>query len=82
MIVAEILWWDFVFLLMVVAFIGVPLWAIIDLAGRPDGAFDGASTSKSTWIVLILVLTLACGLPGLVLSLVYLFGVRPKLPAT
>ena len=79
----EILGWDIVLalvaLVVLLATIALPVWAIVDIARRPESAFERAGQSKSTWLVLIIVLTLFCSIPGLVVTLVYLFSIRPKL---
>jgi Protein of unknown function (DUF2516) len=56
----------------------VPVWAIVDAASRPSGAFIAAGSSKTTWIVLIVVSWLVTGLIGIILALVYLFSIRPR----
>jgi len=61
--------------------IAVPLWALIDAATRPSAAFAVAGSSKLTWILLIVILTLLTGIIGLVVSVVYLVSIRPKLRA-
>jgi hypothetical protein len=60
--------------------LALPIWAIVDAAGRPDAVWLAAGQNKVLWIVLIAVLTLACG-AGWIVALVYLFAIRPKLVA-
>jgi hypothetical protein len=72
--------------LLVVAVIGivglvVPIWAIVDAASRPSGAFAAAGSSKGMWIALILVFWLLTGLIGLILACVYLAAIRPRVRA-
>ena len=57
------------------------VWAIVDAAGEPRAAWDAVGSSKATWITLIAVFTLLCGIVGLVLAIVYLASIRPKLDA-
>jgi hypothetical protein len=79
---SEVFGLDLVVVLLVV-FIGlvVPVWAIVDAASRPSGAFSAAGSSKTMWIVLIVVGWLVTGLIGIVLALVYLFSIRPRVRA-
>jgi hypothetical protein len=65
-------------LLLIVVFLVVPLWAIIDAATRPTPAWQAAGQSKPLWLSLIIVTTLLTGLIGLILSIVYLIVIRPK----
>jgi hypothetical protein len=59
-------------------FLCISIGAIIDAAKRPSEAFVAVGESKSMWITLIVVCTLFLGLGGFILSLVYLFSIRPK----
>jgi hypothetical protein len=52
---------------------------VVDAAGRPDEAWQATGQSRTMWIVLPLVLLVACGIGSLVASIVYLASVRPKL---
>jgi hypothetical protein len=54
----------------------VPLWAVIDAASRPAGAFYGAGSNKTTWVVVIAVAWFF-GL-GFFLGGFYLVFTRPK----
>ena len=54
----------------------VPLWAVIDAAGRPASAFFAANSNKTTWIVVIAVAWFF-GL-GFFLAGYYLLITRPK----
>jgi hypothetical protein len=63
---------------LLVMFLGTSIWAIIDAASRPPEAFVAVGDSKSLWITLIAVFTLALGIVGFILALVYLLSVRPK----
>jgi hypothetical protein len=72
--------------LLVVAIIGlvgfvIPIWAIVDAASRPSGAFSAAGSSKAMWISLIVVFWLITGIVGLILSVVYLASIRPRVRA-
>lgn len=63
---------------LLIAFLGTSIWAIIDATLRPPEAFLAVGDSKALWITLIAVFTLALGLVGFILALVYLFSIRPK----
>ncbi len=67
--------------LVVLVGLGIPIWAIVDIAGRPDTAFSSAGSSKTTWLLQILIFTLLCGVVGFVLAVYYLVVVRPKVVA-
>ncbi len=60
--------------------LALPIWAIVDAAGRPDGVWVAAGQNKTLWIVLIAVLTVLCG-AGWIIALIYLLAIRPKLIA-
>jgi hypothetical protein len=70
-----------VVLLVLVVGLVVPVWAIVDAASRPSGAFSAAGSSKTMWIVLIVVGWLVTGLIGVVLAIVYLASIRPRVRA-
>jgi uncharacterized protein DUF2516 len=72
------------FVVFVVAVVGllVPVWAIVDAASRPAGAFTAAGSSKAMWITLIVVFWLVTGLVGFVLACVYLASIRPRVKAS
>jgi hypothetical protein len=64
-----------VFLFVILGWV-IPIWAIIDAAGKPAGAFYGAGSNKTAWILVLLV-TMLLGL-GFFFGAYYLIGVRPK----
>jgi hypothetical protein len=68
-------------LLVLIVGLVVPVWAIVDAASRPSGAFSAAGSSKTMWIVLIVVGWLVTGLIGIILALVYLVSIRPRVRA-
>lgn len=70
-----------VFILLGLAFLVVPIWTIIDAAGRPAWAFERAGTNKTLWIVLPIVGVILCGLLGLVAGIIYFASTRPKVIA-
>ena len=65
-------------LVVVVLFIGIPIWAIVDVAKQPSLS----SGAKTGWIVGLILGTLLLGVVGLVAALIYLFAVRPRLART
>jgi len=71
----------FVVLIVAVAGLLVPIWAIADAASRPSGAFVAAGSSKALWITLIVVFWLVTGVIGFVLACVYLASIRPRVRA-
>jgi len=60
---------------------GIGIWAFIDATKGSDRAFEMAGTTKTTWLVLIAVLTFMLGPVGLVASILYLTKTRPKVRA-
>ena len=71
----------FVALLILIIGLVVPVWAIVDAATRPSAAFSAAGSSKTMWIVLIVVGWLVTGLIGIILAAVYLVSIRPRVRA-
>jgi hypothetical protein len=57
----------------------LPIWGIVDAAGRPDAVWARADQNKTLWIVIQAVGMLVCF--GWILALVYLTVIRPKLKA-
>ena len=73
---AAVLGPDLLVVLILLASVAVPIWAIIDAAIRPSAAFVGAGSNKTIWIVVIVVAWLL-GL-GLFLGGFYLISTRRK----
>ncbi len=71
----------FVVLVLAVVFVALPLWAIVDAASRPTGAFAAAGSNKAMWIILIAACWLLTGFIGTILSVVYLASIRPRVRA-
>jgi hypothetical protein len=59
--------------------IGVSVWALADIASKPEAAFVGAGMSKLMWVVLIAGFIVVFAPVAVVLSVVYLASVRSKL---
>jgi hypothetical protein len=70
-----------IILLMVIGPIALVLTivVVIDASGRPDAAWQATGQSRTMWIVLPIVLLLACGIGSIVACIIYLASVRPKL---
>lgn len=69
----------FILVLLILACIGVSVWAIADAASRPESAFASAGTSKGLWVALIAGFLVVVAPVGLILAIVYLSSVRPRL---
>ena len=68
-------------LIILLVFVVLPIWALVDAISRPSGAFSAARSSKRMWIALIVVFSLLTGIIGVVLSIVYLASIRPRVRA-
>ena len=69
----------FILVVLALSCLGVSVWALCDVASKPESAFAGAGISKTMWVVLIAVFIVLAAPIALVLSIVYLSSVRPKL---
>jgi hypothetical protein len=65
-------------IVVAVLFLGLPIWALIDVTQRPESSFTAQGRSKSLWIVLLLVGIFVTPL-GVIATLIYLITIRPKL---
>jgi hypothetical protein len=63
-------------LLLVLIWLVVPLWALVDVLSRPAVAFYAAGSNKVAW-ALVIVVTTFLGV-GWLLGGYYLIGVRRK----
>jgi hypothetical protein len=61
--------------------LGICIWAIVDAASRPSGAFAAAGSNKALWIALIAVFYFVTGIIGAILAVVYLANIRPRVRA-
>ena len=59
----------------------LPIWALVDAISRPSSAFSAAQSSKGMWIALIVIFWLFTGIIGVILSIVYLAAIRPRVRA-
>ncbi len=69
----------FILVSLVLLCIGVSVWALADIASKPDAAFVRAGQSKMMWVVLITVFIVLFAPVALVLSVVYFSSIRGKL---
>jgi len=70
-----------VFVLLMLASLAIPIWAIVDAITRPSAAFAAANSSKGLWIALVALTTFFTGIIGLVLAIAYLASIRPRVKA-
>lgn len=56
------------------ALIGVSIYAIVDVASRSDREFKAIGSERTTWLLLVLFVTVPA-------AIAYLVGVRPRLLA-
>ena len=70
-----------VLLVLVVPFLVVPVWAVVDAMGATDAQWNTVGQQRTLWVALIAVGTFCGGPIGVVLAIVYLLTVRPKLAA-
>lgn len=69
-----------VLLLLAIVTLAVPIWAVIDIAVKPDRAWHAAGRSKTRWLVAIILCSLlGLGIVGAVVAIVYLTGPRVEL---
>jgi hypothetical protein len=69
----------FILVVLVLTCLGVSVWALCDIAAKPESSFVGAGMSKTMWVVLIAVFIVVFAPVALALSIVYLTSIRPKL---
>lgn len=72
---AEIFGADILFVLLLVATLGLVIWAISDVARQPAISPMG----KAGWIIGMVVGTFLFGVVGLVIAVIYLAAIRPRL---
>jgi hypothetical protein len=63
------------------ALFALEVWAFIDVVRRPDWAFQAAGTSKTTWILLLVLGFFLCGPVALVAAIVWLASKRAQVEA-
>ena len=77
---ADLFGWDIVVFgtLFGLVPLAIAIWAIVDIAQRSDSEFQAIGQTKTTWLLLVVLLTFLCGLPGAIIAVVYLLAIRPK----
>ena len=68
-------------LVVLVAAIAIPIWAIVDAIRRPSSAFERAGSSKVMWLSLLIVFAVLAFFVAAVLGVVYLVRIRPRVRA-
>jgi hypothetical protein len=63
------------------AVFALEIWAFIDVIKRPDWAFQAAGTSKTTWILLLVLGFFLCGPVSLVAAIIWLASKRAQVDA-
>jgi hypothetical protein len=69
---------SFLFLLLV-PFLGLALWAVMDALIRPDSHWAAADQNKIAWVLGLLAGPVVLFPVGIMVSLVYLLGIRSRL---
>jgi len=68
-----------VLFLLAVAGLAVEIWAIVDVAQRPESDYVGVSLDRTSWLILLVVLCVLAGPVGLGVAIYYLAAIRPRL---
>lgn len=71
---------ELLIILVLMLSVVVPIVTIIDVASKPDWAFEAANVNRMLFIVLAALGILFCGI-GLVVGIVWVLGFRPKVVA-
>jgi hypothetical protein len=66
--------------IIILALIGLSVWAIVDVSSHSKKDFYEAGSSKTAWIIVIAVFTFLYGF-GAFIAIYYLIRVRPKVLA-
>ena len=65
--------------LLILPFLVLALWAIMDALVRPDSQWREADQNKTAWVIALLAAPFVLFPVGIMVSLVYLFGIRSRL---
>ena len=65
--------------LLLLPFFALTLWAVVDALGRPDSDWAAADQNKTAWTIGLLAGPVVLFPIGIMVTLVYLFGIRPRL---
>ncbi len=63
--------------MVLLAFVGLSIWAIVDVSSHSKRDFYEAGSSKVAWIIVIAIFTFFYGF-GCFIAIYYLIRVRPK----
>jgi uncharacterized BrkB/YihY/UPF0761 family membrane protein len=67
-------------LLLALVTIAIPVWAVIDIAQKPDRAWARTDRSRVNWLLaIILTWFIGLGIVGTIVAVVYLAGPRQEL---
>ncbi len=69
---------SFIYLLLL-PFYALAVWAIMDALLRPDSQWREADQNKTAWVMALLAGPIVLFPVGIMVSLVYLFGIRSRL---
>ena len=67
------------FYLLLLPFVALAVWALMDALIRPDSHWEAADQHKTAWVIGLLAGPAVLFPVGIMVSLVYFFGIRPKL---
>ena len=63
--------------ILLLALLGISIWALVDVSSHSKEDFYSAGSSKVAWIIVIALLTVFYGL-GSLIAIYYFLAVRPK----
>lgn len=69
----------FILVALIVISIGAVIWAIVDSVSRSNDDFASIGSSKTRWILLIVLGSFFGGFVGLASAIVYLLAIRPRM---
>ena len=67
------------FYLLLLPFVALAVWGLMDALIRPDSHWAAADQNKTAWVIALLAGPAVLFPVGIMVSLVYLFGIRPRL---
>jgi hypothetical protein len=70
---------SFTSVLILLAAVAFPWWAVVDIATRQKESFIPTGLSRRTWLILLVSFTLLTYFLGFGIALAYVFGERPKM---
>lgn len=69
----------FILAALMILSVGAVIWAIIDSASRSKEDFISIGSSRTLWILLVVLGTFFGGIVGLASAIVYLIAIRPRM---